>query len=94
MAIKIFGPDLKTLNDPRRPGRGAGQQCPATRTSTPSRTTACNTWRVVVDRLAAGRYGLSVEEVQDALRVQIEGRAGTVIDGNRASRSWYAGRTA
>ena len=40
--------------------------------------------RVVVDRLAAGRYGLSVEEVQDALRVQIEGmRAGTVIDGNR-----------
>jgi cobalt-zinc-cadmium resistance protein CzcA len=31
-----------------------------------------------------GRYGLSVEDVQDALRVQIEGqRAGTVIDGNR-----------
>ena len=40
--------------------------------------------RVIVDRLAAGRYGLSVEDVQDALRVQIEGqRAGTVIDGNR-----------
>jgi cobalt-zinc-cadmium resistance protein CzcA len=39
--------------------------------------------RVVVDA-SRGRYGLSVEDVQDALRVQIEGqRAGTVIDGNR-----------
>ena len=40
--------------------------------------------RVVVDLQAVGRYGLSVEDVQDALRAQIEGqRAGTVIDGNR-----------
>jgi cobalt-zinc-cadmium resistance protein CzcA len=46
------------------------------------RTMACSTcasWSTV-----GGRYGLSVEDVQDALRVQIEGqRAGTVIDGNR-----------
>ncbi|MDP1007449.1 efflux RND transporter permease subunit, partial [Klebsiella pneumoniae] len=40
--------------------------------------------RVVIDRLAAGNYGLSVEDVQDALRAQIEGqRAGTVIEGAR-----------
>ena len=40
--------------------------------------------RVIVDRLEAGRFGLSVEDVQDALRIQIEGqRAGQVIQGNR-----------
>ena len=40
--------------------------------------------RVVVDRLQAGRLGLSVEEVQDALRTQLEGqRAGMVVEGNR-----------
>jgi cobalt-zinc-cadmium resistance protein CzcA len=40
--------------------------------------------RVAVDRLAAGGHGLSVEDVQDALRAQVEGqRAGTVIDGTR-----------
>jgi cobalt-zinc-cadmium resistance protein CzcA len=40
--------------------------------------------RVIVDRLAAGRFGLSVEDVQDALRAQIEGElAGLVIEGNQ-----------
>jgi len=40
--------------------------------------------RVTVDRLQAGRLGLSVEQIQDALRLQIEGqRAGIVIEGNR-----------
>jgi cobalt-zinc-cadmium resistance protein CzcA len=40
--------------------------------------------RVVIDRLQAGRLGLTVEEIQDALRIQIEGaRAGVVIEGNQ-----------
>jgi len=40
--------------------------------------------RVRVDRLEAGRHGLTVEEVQDALRVQVEGlRVGQVLEGNR-----------
>ena len=84
LAIKIFGPELDKLNEL------AGQ------VETLMKTVAGNQdvytvendgvqyLRVVVDRLNAGRYGLSVEDVQDALRVQIEGqRAGTVIDGNR-----------
>ena len=40
--------------------------------------------RVEIDRLQAGRFGLSVEAIQDALRVQIEGQqAGLVIEGNQ-----------
>lgn len=84
LAIKIFGPELDKLNEL------------ASQVETLMKTVAGNQdvytvendgvqyLRVVVDRLNAGRYGLSVEDVQDALRVQIEGqRAGTVIDGNR-----------
>ncbi len=84
LAIKIFGPDLTRLNQL------------AAQIETLMKTVAGNQdvytvendgvqyLRVVVDRLAAGRYGLSIEDVQDALRVQIEGqRAGTVIDGNQ-----------
>ena len=84
IAIKVFGPDLQTLNGL------------ATRIETIMKTVSGSQdvytvqndgvqyLRVIVDRLAAGRFGLSVEDVQDALRIQIEGqRAGTVIEGNR-----------
>jgi len=40
--------------------------------------------RLRVDRLAAGRFGLNVSDVQDALRLQVEGeKSGTIVDGNR-----------
>jgi len=39
---------------------------------------------VEIDRLAAGRFGLSVEEIAAALRAQIEGQpVGLVLEGNR-----------
>lgn len=84
LAIKIFGPELDTLN------ALAGQVETVMKTVTGNQDVytvendGVQYLRVAVDRLNAGRYGLSVEDVQDALRVQIEGqRAGTVIDGNR-----------
>ena len=84
LAIKIFGPELDTLNTL------AGQVETVMKTVTGNQDVytvendGVQYLRVAVDRLNAGRYGLSVEDVQDALRVQIEGqRAGTVIDGNR-----------
>jgi len=40
--------------------------------------------KIQVDRLAAGRFGLNVEDVQNALRSLLEGRiAGTVIESTR-----------
>ena len=84
VAIKVFGPDLKTLNELSGQVEAAMKKVPGNQDVYTVENDGVQYLRVVVDRLVAGRYGLSVEDVQDALRAQIEGqRAGTVIDGNR-----------
>ncbi len=84
VAIKIFGPDLKTLNELSGQVEAVMKTVPGNQDVYTVENDGVQYLRVVVDRLVAGRYGLSVEDVQNALRVQIEGqRAGTVIDGNR-----------
>jgi cobalt-zinc-cadmium resistance protein CzcA len=84
VAIKVFGPDLATLNDLAEQIVKLIKDVPGNQDVYTVENDGVQYLRVVVDRMAAGRYGLSVEDVQDALRVQIEGqRAGTVIDGGR-----------
>ncbi len=84
VAIKIFGPDLTTLNELAGQVEALMKKVPGNQDVYTVENDGVQYLRVAVDRLVAGRYGLSVEDVQDALRVQIEGqRAGTVIDGNR-----------
>ena len=84
VAVKIFGPDLDKLN------AYAGQVVALLRTVPGNQDVytiqndGVQYLRVAVDRLQAGRLGLSVEEIQNVLRTQIEGqRAGIVIEGNR-----------
>lgn len=84
VAIKVFGPDLATLNTLSRRIVATLQGVPGHQDVYTVANDGVQYLRVLIDRLAAGRYGLSVEDVQDALRVQIEGqRAGVVIEGNR-----------
>ncbi len=84
VAIKVFGPDLTTLNDLAGQIEKLMKTVPGNQDVYTVENDGVQYLRVVVDRLAAGRYGLSVEDVQDALLVQIEGqRAGTVIAGGR-----------
>ena len=84
LAIKIFGPDLDKLNELASQVEAVMKKVPGNQDVYTVENDGVQYMRVVVDRLNAGRYGLSVEDVQDALRAQIEGqRAGTVIDGNR-----------
>ena len=84
LAIKIFGPELDKLNELAGQVESLMKTVPGNRDVYTVENDGVQYLRVVVDRLNAGRYGLSVEDVQDALRAQIEGqRAGTVIDGNR-----------
>ena len=84
IAIKVFGPDLDKLNELAGQIEGLMKQVPGTQDVYTVENDGVQYLRVVVNRVAVGRFGLSVENVQDALRVQIEGqRAGTVIDGNR-----------
>jgi cobalt-zinc-cadmium resistance protein CzcA len=84
LAVKIYGSDLPTLN------RLAGEVATTLKTVKGSQdvNTVVNDGvqylSVVIDRLAAGRFGLSVEDVQEALRLQIQGvSAGTVLEGTR-----------
>ncbi|MHB8911151.1 MAG: efflux RND transporter permease subunit [Lysobacter sp.] len=84
IAIKVFGPDLDTLNGLAIQIEALMKTVPGNQDVYTVQNDGVQYLRVVVDRLAAGRYGLSVEDVQDALRIQIEGqRAGTVIEGNQ-----------
>jgi heavy metal efflux system protein len=84
VAIKVFGPDLTTLNDLAGQIEKLMKTVQGNQDVYTVENDGVQYLRVVVDRLAAGRYGLSVEDVQDALRVQIEGqRAGTVITGGK-----------
>lgn len=84
LAIKVFGPDLPTLNQIAAKIEGVMKTVPGNQDVYTVQNDGVQYLRVVIDRLAAGNYGLSVEDVQDALRAQIEGqRAGTVIEGAR-----------
>ena len=84
VAIKVFGPELGALNELAGQIEKVIKEVPGNQDVYTVENDGVQYLRVIVDRLAAGRHGMSVEDVQDALRVQIEGqRAGTVIDGNR-----------
>ena len=84
IAIKVFGPDLDTLNDLALQIEAVMKTVPGNQDVYTVQNDGVQYLRVIIDRLAVGRYGLSVEDVQDALRIQIEGqRAGTVIEGNQ-----------
>lgn len=84
VAVKIFGPDLATLN----------QQAEKIETVLKGVKGSEDVYRVMnegvqylkieIDRLAAGRMGLSVDEIGNALRSQLEGQVlGVVLEGVR-----------
>ena len=84
VAIKIFGSDLKQLNQYASEVEALVKTVPGNQDVYTIQNDGVQYLGVVIDRLQAGRLGLSVEDIQDALRTQIEGqRAGIVIEGNR-----------
>lgn len=84
IAVKIFGPDLTKLNEYASKVEEVIKTISGNQDVYTVQNDGVQYMRVVVDRLQAGRLGFSVEEIQDALRMQVEGQqAGTVIEGNR-----------
>ena len=84
LAIKVFGPDLGQLNAYASQIEALLKTVPGNQDVYTVQNDGVQYLRVAVDRLQAGRLGLSVEEIQDALRMQIEGQhAGMVIEENR-----------
>ena len=84
IAVKVFGPDLATLNRLAAQLVGIVETLPGHQDVYTVVNDGVQYFHVQIDRLAAGRFGLSAENIQSALREQIEGiPAGTVIEGNR-----------
>lgn len=84
LAVKIFGPDLDKLNEYAKQVEALLKTVPGNQDVYTVQNDGVQYLRVRVDRLQAGRLGLSVAEIQDALRTQIVGQnAGIVIEGNR-----------
>lgn len=84
LAVKIFGPDLDTLADLA----GQIQTVLANVRGASEALTVANDkidyLEIDIDRLAAGRAGMPVDTLQDAMRAKLEGLdAGVVAEGQR-----------
>ena len=84
IAIKIFGPDLAKLNETAEQMVKVLQGIQGSEDVFTVKNSGVQYFRVAIDRLAAGRLGLSVDDIGNALHSQIEGQQlGTVIESNR-----------
>ncbi len=84
IAIKIFGTDLNKLNETAEQMVTLLEGIPGSEDVFTVKNSGVQYYRVVIDRLSAGRLGLSVDDIGTALRSQIEGQQiGTVIEDAR-----------
>ena len=84
VAIKIFGDDMEVLNTTAKRISEVLEQVPGATGVNVEQTTGLPVLTVSIDRSQAARYGLSLQEVQDAVAVAVGGReAGTLFQGDR-----------
>jgi cobalt-zinc-cadmium resistance protein CzcA len=84
LAIKIFGPDPKTLADLAQQVVKIVKTLPGSEDVITAQNEGVQYLSVAINRNAAARLGLSVEQVQNDLRALLEGsRSGTVVQGIR-----------
>ncbi len=84
VAVKIYGPDLDTLNQLVEKTEAALKTVPGAEDVYRVQNEGLQYLKVEIDRLAAGRMGLDVDGVENMLRAQLEGQiVGTVLEGAR-----------
>ncbi|MEY4760389.1 MAG: hypothetical protein RLZZ200_245, partial [Pseudomonadota bacterium] len=84
LAIKVYGPDLDTLNGMARRIVGVLESISGSEDVTAGLNEGVQYLQIQLDRVATGRAGLSVAAVQDDLRALVEGRqVGVVIEQGR-----------
>jgi cobalt-zinc-cadmium resistance protein CzcA len=84
VVIKVFGPDIPELNRIAREVAAAVSGITGSADVFALRNEGMKYLTVRVDRLAAGRLGLNASDVQEALRVWVDGRnVGQVLEGDR-----------
>ncbi len=82
VVVKVFGDDIATLNRVARDVATAIKTVPGAIDVFALRNAGMRYFTVAVDRAQAGRFGLNAEEVQEALRVWVDGRRlGIVLEG-------------
>jgi cobalt-zinc-cadmium resistance protein CzcA len=84
VAIKIFGADLNKLNETAEQMVGVLKGIKGSQDVYTTENSGVQYYRVAIDRLAAGRLGLNVDDIGNILRSQIEGQQlGIVIEDGR-----------
>lgn len=84
VAIKIFGNDVIQLSEISEKMVDVIKGIKGSEDVYTVKNNGVQYYRVVIDRLAAGRLGLSVDDISNTLRTQVEGRQlGTVIEEGR-----------
>jgi cobalt-zinc-cadmium resistance protein CzcA len=84
VAIKIFGTDLNKLNETAEQMVKALKGIKGSQDVYTTENSGVQYYRVAIDRLAAGRLGLNVDDLGNTLRSQIEGQQlGIVIEEGR-----------
>jgi heavy metal efflux system protein len=86
VAIKIFGNNNAQLSEIAEKMVTVIQEIKGSEDPYTVQNNGVQYYRVIIDRLAAGRLGLSVEDISSTLRSQVEGRMlGSVIEDGRAT---------
>lgn len=84
VVVKVFGTDLSTLNEIGEQMVKVLKNIKGSEDVYTTENSGVQYYRVAIDRLAAGRMGLTVDDISGTLRGQIEGqRIGTVIEEGR-----------
>ncbi len=84
VAVKIFGPDLATLNQQAEKVETVLKGIKGSEDVYRVMNEGVQYMKIEIDRLAAGRMGLSVDEIGNTLRSQLEGQVlGIVLEGVR-----------
>jgi len=94
IAIKIFGTDLNTLNETAEKMVTLLEAIRGSEDVFTVKNSGVQYFRVEIDRLAAGRLGLNVDDISTTLRSQIEGQQlGTIIENGRRTPLIIRGET-
>jgi len=84
VAVKVFGDDMKVLNDTATKIASVIKNIPGASEVKVEQTTGLPMLTVNIDRDKTSRYGLNIGDVQDAVAIAIGGtEAGTVFQGDR-----------
>lgn len=84
VVVKVFGEDINQLNRLATAIAGEIKKVPGASDVFALRNEGMRYLTVAVDRIKAGRFGLNAVDVQDTIRVWVDGRQiGTVLEGSR-----------